>query len=231
MGKLYDTWIISPLPTIKKIKNPQWRLEKLRDRSQRNKILSRNQQESPILIHRFSATFLRSQPSPWPSAHLLGLCPNLSHGESEILAHLKGSPERSSPSALGQLNMVSAPPGGHWILSLHTCSLAQLCLTLRPHGPQPARILCPWDSPGKNTGVGCHFLLQGNFPGIKPGSPKSPTLTGEFHWGTWETLLSLRKEHLEGAGGWTSLNSLFPANIHWKDWCWSWSWSSNTLAT
>ena len=28
----------------------------------------------------------------------------------------------------------------------------------------PARLLCPWDSPGKNTGVGCHFLLQGIFP-------------------------------------------------------------------
>ena len=33
-----------------------------------------------------------------------------------------------------------------------------------PHGSQPARFLCPWDSPGKNTGVGCHFLLQGIFP-------------------------------------------------------------------
>ena len=27
-----------------------------------------------------------------------------------------------------------------------------------------ARLLCPWDSPGENTGVGCHFLLQGMFP-------------------------------------------------------------------
>ena len=29
-----------------------------------------------------------------------------------------------------------------------------------PHGLQPTRLPCPWDSPGKNTGVGCHFLLQ-----------------------------------------------------------------------
>ena len=28
---------------------------------------------------------------------------------------------------------------------------------------EPARLLCPWDSPGKNTGVGCHALLQGTF--------------------------------------------------------------------
>ena len=29
---------------------------------------------------------------------------------------------------------------------------------------QPARLLCPWHTPGKNTGMGCHFLLQGIFP-------------------------------------------------------------------
>ena len=32
--------------------------------------------------------------------------------------------------------------------------------SVRPHRWQPTRLLCPWDSPGKNTGVGCHFLLQ-----------------------------------------------------------------------
>ena len=32
--------------------------------------------------------------------------------------------------------------------------------SVRPHGLQPTRLLHPWDSPGKNTGVGCHFLLQ-----------------------------------------------------------------------
>ena len=36
--------------------------------------------------------------------------------------------------------------------------------SLRPHGLSPARLLCPWNSPGKNTGVGCHSLLQGIFP-------------------------------------------------------------------
>ena len=34
--------------------------------------------------------------------------------------------------------------------------VAQSCLTLC----QPARLLCPWDTPGKNTGVGCHALLR-----------------------------------------------------------------------
>ena len=46
----------------------------------------------------------------------------------------------------------------------------EVCLSLsrvqllHTHGLQPARLLCPWDSPGKNIGVGCHFLLQGIFP-------------------------------------------------------------------
>ena len=32
--------------------------------------------------------------------------------------------------------------------------------SVQPHTRQPNRLLCPWDSPGKNAGVGCHFLLQ-----------------------------------------------------------------------
>ena len=34
---------------------------------------------------------------------------------------------------------------------------------LQPHGLYSTRLPCPWDFPGKNTGVGCHFLLQGIF--------------------------------------------------------------------
>ena len=43
--------------------------------------------------------------------------------------------------------------------------------SLQTHGLQPTRLLCPWDFPGKDTGVGCHFLLQGIFPthGLNPG--------------------------------------------------------------
>ena len=35
--------------------------------------------------------------------------------------------------------------------------------SLWPHGLHHTRLLCPWDFPGKSTGVGCHFLLQGIF--------------------------------------------------------------------
>ena len=44
--------------------------------------------------------------------------------------------------------------------------------SVRPHRQQPTRLLCPQDSLGKNTGVGCHFLSPGDLPnpGIKPES-------------------------------------------------------------
>ena len=45
--------------------------------------------------------------------------------------------------------------------------------SLQPHGLQFARLLCSWNSLGKNTGVGCHSLLQGIFltQGLNPGLP------------------------------------------------------------
>ena len=48
-----------------------------------------------------------------------------------------------------------------------TCGglVAKSCSALAtPWTVWPARLLCPWDSPGKNTGVGCHLLLKGIFP-------------------------------------------------------------------
>ena len=44
---------------------------------------------------------------------------------------------------------------------------------VRPQRRQPTRLRCPWDSPGKNTVVGCHFLLQGIFltQELNPGLP------------------------------------------------------------
>ena len=40
------------------------------------------------------------------------------------------------------------------------CVASVVSNSVRPHRRQPTRLLCPWDSPGKNTGMGCHFLLQ-----------------------------------------------------------------------
>ena len=51
------------------------------------------------------------------------------------------------------------------------CLVAKPCpALLQPRGLWPTKFLCPWDFPGKNTGVGCHFLLQGIFltQGLNP---------------------------------------------------------------
>ena len=46
------------------------------------------------------------------------------------------------------------------LLAAAAAKSLQSCPTLWPHRRQPTRLPHPWDSPGKNTGVGCHFLLQ-----------------------------------------------------------------------
>ena len=71
--------------------------------------------------------------------------------------------------------------------------VTKFCLThLPPHGP--TRFLCPWNFPGKNTGVGCHSLLQGIF--LTQGSNPGPlcVLHGRqilYHWSTREALYIL----------------------------------------
>ena len=59
-----------------------------------------------------------------------------------------------------------------------------------PHGLQPTRLLCPWDFPGKSTGVGCHCLLQ-------PGMLRTIQLRARpvSHWSLLISPTSGEKEH------------------------------------
>ena len=63
----------------------------------------------------------------------------------------------------------------HRVWGCDVCAYVFSCLVMSdalwPHGLQPARLLCPWDFPGKSTGVGCHALLEWIFPtqGWNPG--------------------------------------------------------------
>ena len=54
--------------------------------------------------------------------------------------------------------------------------------SLLPHGLEPTRLLCPWNFPGKNTGVGLPLPTSGDLPnpGIKPTSLASPVWAGGF---------------------------------------------------
>ena len=71
------------------------------------------------------------------------------------------SRDRTCLSCIGRwiLYKTLGHPGSPWLSAAAAKSL-QSCPTLWPHRRQPTRLCCPWDSPGKNTGVGCHFLLQ-----------------------------------------------------------------------
>ena len=57
---------------------------------------------------------------------------------------------------------------------------------LQPCGLQPAKLLCPWDFPGKNTGMGCHFLLRR----ILSTQESNPHLLCVLHWQTGYLTLS-----------------------------------------
>ena len=70
---------------------------------------------------------------------------------SELVKHDRGEKTRSLD--YGYCTQISIIALNHSIVSD----------SLQPHGLYPTRLLCPWDFPGKNTGVGCHSLLQGIF--------------------------------------------------------------------
>ena len=68
----------------------------------------------------------------------------------------------------------------------------------QPHGLWLTRLLCPWDSPGKNTGMGCHALLQG----ILPTQGLNPRLlfllhwqADSYHWATQEDINQFNINH------------------------------------
>ena len=71
-----------------------------------------------------------------------------------------------------------------WLKKLKAESLTVVSDSLRSHGLYPAQLFCPWNSPGKNTGVGCHSFLQGIF--LTQGSNSSLP-----HLSPWAGLSSL----------------------------------------
>ena len=86
--------------------------------------------------------------------------------------------------ACGIFDLHFGMQGLFFFFSVVACGSSSVCVcvcvscsvvsdSLQPHRLQPARLPCPWNSPGKNTGVGCHFLLQGIFltQGLNLGLP------------------------------------------------------------
>ena len=87
--------------------------------------------------------------------------PHLNHRNSGCHVTSSWGPQLGSPiSLLGSGFWITFDRHFGVLWTTHAESL-QSCLNLcDPHGPWPSRLLCPWDSPGKNIGVSCHFLLH-----------------------------------------------------------------------
>ena len=70
--------------------------------------------------------------------------------------------------------------------------------SVQPYGLQPARLVCPWDSLGKNTEVGCHALPSWNLPApeIKPTSLMSSPLADKFFNTSATYLVTIQSELL-----------------------------------
>ena len=98
-------------------------------------------------------------------------------GSQKSWTWLSYSNDNFSFPKLLALCCLAALPSATNHTSVPTSRPKRLCLvasvisdSLRPHGPWPTRLLCPWNFPSKNTGVGWHFLLHGIFlaQGLNP---------------------------------------------------------------
>ena len=88
--------------------------------------------------------------------HLIDIKPRLLY--SNYLYRLQSHGERKKKATFGILVILLKLP---WFSHAINCGTHMKRVWLFTT-PWTARLLCPWDSPGKNTGVSCHFLLQGN---------------------------------------------------------------------
>ena len=97
------------------------------------------------------------------------------------MSRLGGSlwPERTQAFLPNPGSLILKSIGVYCFTCGHACYVISVMSdSLQPCGSQPTRLLCPWDSPGKNTGMGCHALLQGIF--WTQGS--NPSLLHFLHW-------------------------------------------------
>ena len=115
--------------------------------------------ENPVVVMQLWVVLTQKQFCPPPPLapgntwrHIL-----LSHDRGDCCWHLTGRDAVKYPV------IHRNPPLPNKELLLLLFSRSVTSGSLWPHGLKPARLLCPWDSPGKNTGMGCHALLQGIF--------------------------------------------------------------------
>ena len=131
-----------------KVKKQEFNI--LKERSETIKIL--------LLARRKRSSMSRQQTFPILFWTYVSTEPDLRHGEHW------GSITKLSVLGQKPLQRDSWSGREKGIFSSESVSCLVVSDSLQPHALQPARLICPWDSPGKNTEVVCHSLLQGIFP-------------------------------------------------------------------
>ena len=103
--------------------------------------------------------------------------------QARILESVAGSPPGALPDlGIETASLISPALAGGFFTTGATWEAHKVCCcscyiasvvsdSLQPYGLWPTRLICPWDSPGKNIGVGCRVLFQGIFStqGLNPG--------------------------------------------------------------
>ena len=123
------------------------------------------------LAHQISTQQWGTMLCSWPASHFKPHC-STAQIRGFLWGHSK-APSYPKQAQLGSASCKCISRSNPQPTGVLRCSV--LSDSLWPSGLQPTRILCPWDFPGKNTGVGCHSLLQEIF--LNQGS--NPRL---LHW-------------------------------------------------
>ena len=105
-----------------------------------------------------SLSRVRPSATPWTAAYQAP--PSMGFSRQEYWSGVPLPSPRSRTSSFFPLRSPHSSPYRQLANTAAAAKSLQSCPTLRRHRQQPTRLPCPWDSRGKNTGVGCHFLLQ-----------------------------------------------------------------------
>ena len=135
------------------------------------------------------------------------------HDWSDVAAAAAGIQHNCGVGKLGFQAHFSAFCCSLWgWLPLQSINCSVVSDSMQPHRLWPVRLLCPWNSPSKNTGVGCYSLLQGVFPiqGLKPIS----LIVGRFF-----TIWTTKEAHCKRVWFklllWKVIHKLFQTRYHW----------------
>ena len=133
-----------------------------------------------------------------------------------LLVHLPSTPFSESWLMAGMMLVAIKK------IHLCVCACSVVSNSLWPRGLQPTRLLCPWNSPGKNTGVGCHFFLQGIFPT----QLSTSHLLCLLHWQADFLHFVLPWKYLKIHVRWQNPTAAYEGDQCWREvealtWCWS----------